>query len=291
MKLTASYGAYSVKTGPNPFVDALEFLSRSGFDGMDINLHGTIVPGHYLNKDDWQTCIREVAEAASRMQMDIDQCHLPFFNFADPAYPNLEEHSRMFGRAIEAAGMLGAKWAVVHPGNACDSVYAWRESKRRTIEYMKPYMELAERHQVGIAMENLFVPRKLGKAYRYCSRAEEVCDLVDSMDGNVGICWDFGHANLLKGNQGDALRMIGKRLKVLHVADNDGENDDHQVPFTYSGKVDWVGILPVLKEIGYEGNFNFEIINTKMPEGALEGFGRYLYQIGCEMMKMVEGAV
>ena len=289
MKLTANFGMYREKSNRNPHIASLEFLHKAGFEGMDINLHGAIVPGNYLAGDDWQRGIEEVAETAERLGMDLDQCHLPFYNFCDPAYPMLEEHNRMFGRMIDAAAILGVKWAVVHPGNACDSVQGLKESKWRTIEYIKPFIEQAEKYGIGIAMENLFVPRKLGRVYRYCARGEEVCDLVDSLDGNVGVCWDFGHANLIKDDQAECLRMIGKRLKVLHVHDNDGERDDHQVPFTYSGTVEWERILPVLKEIGYEGSFNFEVINNKMPNGAAEGFGMYMYQLGREMIRMIEG--
>lgn len=286
MRLTANSGVYRLKSDKNEHIASLEYLHNAGFAGMDINLHGAIVPGRYLAGDEWKEGIEAVAETAQRLGMCLDQSHLPFYNFADPACPDLEEKNRMFARMIEASGILGVKWAVFHPGNAVDSVLGVKESKRRTIEFLKPYMELAEKNQVGIAIENLFVPRKLKKAYRYCSWAEEVCDLVDSIPGNVGVCWDFGHANLLGDDQAESLKLVGKRLKVIHVHDNDGKRDDHQVPFTYCCNVDWEGILPVLKRIGYEGNFNFEIINPKMLAGAAEGFGIYLRQLGMEMIRM-----
>ena len=122
MKLTANFGVYRVKSDRNPYAASLEFLHKVGFEGMDINLHGAIVPGNYLGGEDWKKGIEEVAEKAGRLGMALDQCHLPFYNFADPTYSDLEEHNRMFARMIEASGMLGVKWAVVHPGNACDSV-------------------------------------------------------------------------------------------------------------------------------------------------------------------------
>lgn len=288
MRLTANSGVYRIRSDKNEHIASLEYLHHAGFAGMDINLHGAIIPGSYLAGDGWKGETEAVAEAARRLEMRLDQSHLPFYNFADPGCPDLEEKNRMFARAIEASGILGIKWAVFHPGNAVNTALGAKESKHRTMEFLKPYLELAEKHQVGIAIENLFVPRKQKKAYRYCSWAEEVCDLVDSIPGNVGVCWDFGHANLLGDDQTESLKLVGNRLKVIHVHDNDGKKDDHQVPFTYCCNVDWGRILPVLKEIGYEGNFNFEIINPKMPAGAAEGFGIYLRQLGTEMIRMME---
>ena len=76
----------------------------------------------------------------------------------------------------------------------------------------------------------------------------------------MGICWDFGHANLMGIDQREALRVMGKRLKATHVADNSGKLDDHILPF--QGNVNWRSILPVLSEIGYEGDLTFEIHNS-----------------------------
>ena len=54
MKLAANYGVYREKSERNPHVASLEFLHKAGFESMDINLHGAIVPGHYLGGDNWR---------------------------------------------------------------------------------------------------------------------------------------------------------------------------------------------------------------------------------------------
>ena len=53
--------------------------------------------------------------------------------------------------------------------------------------------------------------------------------------------------------------MIGKRLRALHINDNRGEKDDHLLP--YLGYVEWEPVLRALKEIGYAGDFTYEIHN------------------------------
>ncbi len=86
--------------------------------------------------------------------------------------------------------------------------------------------------------------------------------------GSVGICWDFGYANLMDLDQPGALRYIGKRPKTTHVADNSGYYDDH--------------IMPVLRKIRYEGDFAYEIHNatSRLPGTLPDKIGRYCLLVG-----------
>ena len=50
----------------------------------------------------------------------------------------------------------------------------------------------------------------------------------------MGFCFDTGHANLVGIKFQEFIQTLGSRLKVLHVHDNDGMADLHQVPFTFT---------------------------------------------------------
>ncbi len=121
----------------------------------------------------------------------------------------------------------------------------------------------------------------------YGAMVEELCDLVDAFDSSyVGICWDFGHANMMYSDQNDCLRYIGKRLKATHVHDNFGAWDEH-LP-TFFGNIKWEPLVKTLKEINYQGDFSFEVrrISSHLP-GELKnslwvytrGLGKYLLSI------------
>ena len=56
------------------------------------------------------------------------------------------------------------------------------------------------------------------------------------------------------------MRRLGDALEVLHVQENDGIDDLHVVPFTLRNVMDWEDIISALREIGYNGNMNFEIM-------------------------------
>ena len=64
--------------------------------------------------------------------------------------------------------------------------------------------------------------------------------------------------NLIKGNQGRFIREAGRRLQALHLHDNDGSDDQHMLPYG-RGNIDWQDVFSALKDIRYQGLFNFEI--------------------------------
>ena len=55
----------------------------------------------------------------------------------------------------------------------------------------------------------------------------------------------------------------GGRVKAVHIHDNGHRADDHTLP--YLGKLDWNAITSALGEIGYAGDFTFEVTNYLTP--------------------------
>ena len=52
-------------------------------------------------------------------------------------------------------------------------------------------------------------------------------------------------------------RKLGQNLKIMHLNDNYGIDDDHIMPYT--GGINWSGFALALKEIGYKGDYCAEI--------------------------------
>jgi sugar phosphate isomerase/epimerase len=72
----------------------------------------------------------------------------------------------------------------------------------------------------------------------------------------LGICLDTGHAHL-RGDAAGAIRQAGRALRTLHIHDNAGGRDEHQLPPT--GTIDWPSVVGALRETGYAGVFLYEI--------------------------------
>ena len=290
MKLSANTSLYRERPDGERWSieQAVRAVAKAGFEAVELNFAEAIRPGSFFAEKNWETEIERIGLAAEECGLMLIHSHLPFYNFATPGHENLEYKAKMFSRVIRASGMLGIRWGVFHAGNAPDAVMGRMESKRRTLEYLTPFMEDAAKAGVGFAIENLFIPEYLNSTRRYCAHVEEVIDLADSLGENACICWDFGHANLIRDDQAECLRAVGKRLKMIHVHDNNGVKDQHAAPYTAGCTIDWAAILPVLGEIGYEGTFNFEVAAGRVPSVLRDGFNRYLVETGKQMAELVK---
>ena len=72
----------------------------------------------------------------------------------------------------------------------------------------------------------------------------------------IGICYDSGHGNFLKDSGLAWLEPRKERLIALHLHDNDGASDQHNIPFT--GRVDWDRLMRIIAESPYDKAVNLE---------------------------------
>ena len=127
-----------------------------------------------------------------------------------------------------------------------------RDAARRSIEEIAA---LASAVNVRVALE--VMPNALSSAAAICHLIEDELEGLD-----VGICLDYGHANLM-GDLSDAVETVSGHLWTTHVHDNDGRTDDHRVPF--AGRIDWDAAMMETQKIGYDGVLMFEVADTGDP--------------------------
>lgn len=237
--------------------EAIDAIGWAGFQAMDINLHQF---GKELEQPNWREWAAEHRDYAIGNGLPVIQAHAHLygsFDFYEYTQEQIEYHAGLICRDIEAAGIFGAPWIVIHPDSYLDETwYSRKRSMEKNIERFKKYGEVAAKHGLGIAIENMIDKRSLR---RFGAGTEDLVELVDRLgDKNLfGVCWDTGHANLHQMNQAKALHEIGERLKAVHINDNLGVYDHHLLPF--QGTVNWKEVIGALKDIGYKGYFNYEI--------------------------------
>lgn len=123
--------------------------------------------------------------------------------------------------------------------------------------------------------------------------AEKAAERIDRMNDKygaqvLGFCFDTGHANLVGLDFERFLRTLGSRLKVLHIHDNDGVRDLHQIPFTFTrtrenlSSTDWYGFIQGLKAVQFEGVLSFETapVLTSFPLELKQNALEFIYNIG-----------
>jgi sugar phosphate isomerase/epimerase len=261
MLISINTGLYSARPGKPRYdiCDAMDFYAEAGFEAVDVNLTAVVYQDPYDHEPaldgDWRATMEKLKKRIDANGLVVSHTHIPF-RYKDRPGENFYEDPMML-RSIEASGLLGAPYAVFHP-------FYDREAGifiEKTLDVYAPMAEAAKQIGVTLALENM--------------PAGSLDDLITIADQlNCVFCWDSGHANLAGHSQAESIRKLGSRLKVLHLHDNYGITDNHNSP--YFGNIDWEEIVSALKEIGYEGTFNYEVSCPKFPEGVRMDHARYL---------------
>ena len=267
--------------------DSIRACVKAGYRVLDMNFasysRGTLP----MTQPDWEDWVKRQKEVADELNVEWNQGHAHFYRWETAGEDEREWHEELIRRSIIGAGIMGVKWLVIHPGTVSDDIwYSHEKSLEANLKAYRRYGELASKHNVGIAIENMIESRP---GRRYASSTEELLELYEELDDPIfGICWDTGHAHMAGINQPAALRNIGKRLKALHIADNRGERDDHVAP--YFGTIEWEPIMKALEEIEYEGDFTFEIHNftNGLPHGLHDQALRFTYELGTFMLELAK---
>ena len=264
--------------------ESIRKIAQAGFDGYDMSLV-------YWNKndpiyrDDYLDFAKNIKKVAKESNIPCLQAHAPFAHATSKQMvvdfiPNIK-------RSIEVCEVIECPIIVVHPHNdfSTKDNYDW---------YYSEIVPFAEKKGVTIATENMWnridspathwsKPEYKGITYpSACGTAEAFCEMVDMVSSpNFIACLDIGHAHMENAPTSPVLiRALGDRLKALHVHDNDFIRDAHGLPF--SGKIDWDEVIKALRDVGYSGDFTFEVDFGKCPKELafdtlvrLEKMGRY----------------
>ena len=269
----------------------------AGFRFLDFNfLDWQNVKDSPLLGDEWEAWITSGGETAERNGARFNQAHapVPCLRFAKD-YEGLVAAIR---RSIRACHMLGIPQMVYH-----SLVYpsgfglggTWHEANTT---FFHTVMDDAAKYGVGICVENTWPILTSHPLWR----TEELIAFVDSLGDSdlVGICWDTGHGNVTGnghnykrnanpefvayGNQYENITKLGKRLRALHIDDNNGLDDDHIVPG--GGTIAWDDVIRALDDIGYAYSFTFEAHHTVMrfPNECKDAAARFLHDVGVALV-------
>lgn len=92
---------------------------------------------------------------------------------------------------------------------------------------------------------------------------------------NVGYCYDSCHHANHAPNE-DLLQQYGSRLMALHLQDNGGKHNQHQLPF--DGSIDWANVMKKITLTGYRGATTLEPMNWDYEHLSMKQFLELAYQ-------------
>ena len=219
-----------------------EAFARAGIPGMEISLAAKDYAGIA-----WKEVDRYSAESGVR----LFSFHLPFsYGEANLASfdPGVTEKTLVwFENLLGYIGELRIPIAVVHASSEPIQPWVREEYLKRAEASLAALAGFGKKNGVTIAVENL--PRTcLGN----CS--SEILRLI-SVDDSLRVCFDTNH--LLDQTHEDFIRSVGDKIVTTHISDYDFRDERHWMPG--DGKIRWDAVVAALREVGYRGNFTYEV--------------------------------
>ena len=186
------------------------------------------------------------------------------------------EYERLAGvelvrNRIAMTRRLGGDVIIMHTGGEAEL-----PAVRRSLDTLAPF---AREHGVRIAVENgvFGVLRQLFAEYP---------------PDYLGLCYDCGHGNIVtptKDRDGrglDDLETLKDRLISVHLHDNDGTKDQHQLPFL--GTVDWPRLARILARSSYRKCVSLEAQKANSGIADEGAFRARAYEVANRFAGMIE---
>lgn len=279
---------------------AFRMIKKAGFDALDYNIDdwcGNLeqlqaCTSFGMSEDEVRAHYTGIYEIARREGLEIGQTHAIF------GVPAFRDYYDLFFaqtvNAIIATNAMHCRHTVIHPvaipGRIGDELKD--ECHELNLKFFRVLLPYLQKYDVKIAVEPMW--DRVDGIIRptICSRPEEILEFIDEMGSeHFCACPDLGHFALTGEQTGDtpagALRKLGKAVEIIHAHEVENNEDRHTKPYTY-GTMDWSDIMAALREIGYQGNLNFEVGGNyfgKYPDSLVPEALRHLAEIGKDMAK------
>lgn len=208
-------------------------IKSAGFDGV------ILLWADYFDKD-----YKDFPKYADRAGLFVENTHAPYIK-ANSIWQDTAEGQDYVDHIINCiidCNTYRIPTLVVHPINGNEPL----PTTDIGIERFKRIIDRAEKYSINLAIENQ-------------GNADYIGYVFDRLKSDkLKFCFDSGHERYYSPHI-DLLDLYGDKLVALHLHDNNGSEDTHELPFT--GAVDWCRITNRLKSINYKGAVALETLN------------------------------
>lgn len=294
----------NIVSDENPW-EGFQTIKESGFSCADFSLNSYLVNtdlyNEKLNKY-FDKSVEELKEyftphkqAAEETGVTINQMHMPYPIYIPSGRQEINDYlwNSVAPKSMELCNFFGCPYIVIHGFKMTHFLGSenleWKETEK-FIDYIAP---MARDMGIIICIENLYDNVGGHLIEGPCCNVKKVIERIDRVNERykaevLGFCFDTGHANLVGLNFENFLTLLGDRLKVLHIHDNDGIGDLHQIPFTFAKSrenlpsTDWEGFIRGLRNIHFNGVLSFETapVLTAFPKEMKVDVLKFIATIG-----------
>lgn len=250
-------------------------LREAGFTAIDWNLDNSLsskelkssaLENLCIFERPLEECLAHYAEELTHIRannLTISQAHAPFPSCFVDRPETLDYMIGIYRRIIEFCDAVGCGRVIIHGTSLSgfDTVNTPESIRAINMKLYESLIDVLVNTDVTVCLENLFSSSPKGTIEGVCSDAHEAVDYIDTLNAKAGkpcfgLCLDTGHLNLLRHTFRTYVPILGHRICALHIHDNNGQADQHMMPFT--GTVNWEEFCTSLHAVGYTGDLSFE---------------------------------
>ena len=208
--------------------------------------------------------VRKWLEAYGLQLLDLHGSVGPEKNWASRREYERRAGVELVKNRLDMAARLGSDVIIMHipTGPPCDPL-------RKSLDEIQSF---ARERGVRIALEN--------------GDFEAIRNVLSEYDRDyLGLCYDSGHGNM-DGKGLDQLASLKDRLLSVHLHDNDGSGDQHNLPF--SGTVDWARLARIIAESTYTKCTSMEVTMRNSGIEDETDFLKRAFETGTRFSKMID---
>ena len=264
----------------NP-VEGFEMLKKAGFSCADFSLNAYLTNTALYNFElngFFEKTERELEEyfsphkeGAKKAGIRINQMHMPYPNYVPNGSKELNDYlwNVVAPKSMKICEFFECTNIVIHGFKLARQLGSEEAEWEQTERFLESLAPMAKEMGITICIENLYEGIGGHMVEGPCCDARKAVARIERMNEKygaevLGFCFDTGHANLVGIDFEDFITTLGEHLKVLHIHDNDGVGDLHQIPFTFTRtrenttSTDWDGFIRGLHNIKFDGVLSFE---------------------------------
>lgn len=285
--------------------EGFAMLKRAGFTCADFSLNSYLTntsiyqseQNHFFDQpeEELERYFAPHIRGAGAAGIRIHQMHMPYPLYVPGGSREINDYlwNTVAPKSMKICALMGCRYIVIHGFKLAHHLGSEAAEWEQTERLLHALAPMAKELGITMCIENLY--RSVGGhiVEGPCCNARKAAERIDRLNDQygeevAGFCFDTGHANLVGIDFEDFIRTLGKRLKVLHIHDNDGRGDLHQIPFTFTRTrenrvtTDWDGFLCGLRAVEFDQVLSFETapVLTAFPDELKEDVLKFIARIG-----------
>lgn len=301
--------------------DGFVMLGRAGFSCCDFSLNGYL-PNTLLYQPDanrrqsrsgrfFDRSAQELErffaphrDGARAAGIAVSQMHMPYPICIPGARADLNAYlwNEAAPKSMRICAFFECPYIVVHGFKLAYYLGSEEAEWERTERFIHSVAPMAREMGITICIENLYDGIGGHLVEGPCCDAKKAVERIDRINDRyhaevLGFCFDTGHANLIGIDFERFITALGPRLKALHIHDNDGAADLHQIPFTFTKtrgnkpSTDWDGFVRGLGNIRFDKTLSFETapVLTAFPDEMKQDVLGFICKVGECLAGKIEG--